>query len=333
MRWQPDRLLPGYECLEIPLPDEPTVMGEPEGSLRAVLVRGGMPRNRRAVLYLHGWNDYFFHTHVADFFARCGIDFYAIELRRYGRSLVEGHQAGYVASLTDYYVELDAALALLRQDHDRISVIGHSTGGLTAALWVADRPGQFETLILNAPWLAMDATAALQAVTKQLFAGLATANPLYPIRTAEGFYDRTLHVSLDGEWNYDHTYKANPAFRIRVGWCHAILSGQERIASGLGVGCPTMVVMSDRHDPSRTWNESLTRADIVLDVDRIATRVPGLGQHVTLVRIPNAKHDVFLSHPEVRDHAFAEVKRWLGAYFPTGSDSHSPAPYEALLID
>ena len=39
------------------------------------------------MLYLHGWNDYFFQTHVADYLTDLGYDFYAVELRRYGRSL------------------------------------------------------------------------------------------------------------------------------------------------------------------------------------------------------------------------------------------------------
>jgi len=32
---------------------------------------------RRAVLYVHGFNDYFFQTHLADFYIDHGFDFYA----------------------------------------------------------------------------------------------------------------------------------------------------------------------------------------------------------------------------------------------------------------
>lgn len=41
-----------------------------------------------AVIYLHGWSDYFFHHRLADYYASLGIAFYAIDLRRYGRSLL-----------------------------------------------------------------------------------------------------------------------------------------------------------------------------------------------------------------------------------------------------
>ena len=43
---------------------------------------------RRAVLYLHGFVDYFFQTHLAEFFTDRGFDFYALDLRKYGRSLL-----------------------------------------------------------------------------------------------------------------------------------------------------------------------------------------------------------------------------------------------------
>jgi alpha-beta hydrolase superfamily lysophospholipase len=38
------------------------------------------PRNRKSVLYLHGYNDYFFHTHVEKFNEN-NFDFYALDLR------------------------------------------------------------------------------------------------------------------------------------------------------------------------------------------------------------------------------------------------------------
>jgi alpha-beta hydrolase superfamily lysophospholipase len=45
--------------------------------------------DRRSVLYLHGYNDYFFHTHVAEKFNENNFDFYALDLRKYGRSLLK----------------------------------------------------------------------------------------------------------------------------------------------------------------------------------------------------------------------------------------------------
>ena len=98
--WGPDLLGPGFEArtLEL-LPDE-----EDDGAV-ATLVRhmpasdpgalAGTPtRTTFALLYLHGWNDYFFQRDLAREISRLGGAFYALDLRRYGRSLREGQMLG-----------------------------------------------------------------------------------------------------------------------------------------------------------------------------------------------------------------------------------------------
>ncbi|HEU4347317.1 MAG TPA: alpha/beta hydrolase, partial [Actinoplanes sp.] len=75
-----------YERYVIDLPPDD------EGPVVATLVRRRADNpSRRAVLYVHGWVDYFFQTHLADFFVERGWDFYALDLRKYGRSLL-AHQ-------------------------------------------------------------------------------------------------------------------------------------------------------------------------------------------------------------------------------------------------
>ena len=69
-----------------------------------------------ALLYLHGWNDYFFQTELARQISRLGGAFYALDLRRYGRSLREGQMPGWITSLTDYDEEISLALAAIRSE-------------------------------------------------------------------------------------------------------------------------------------------------------------------------------------------------------------------------
>ena len=78
---QTDLLGPPYTCETWQLrPDD-------EGEVFATLVHrpAGQP-TRKAVLHVHGFCDYFFQTGAADFWVRNGYDFYALDLRKYGRS-------------------------------------------------------------------------------------------------------------------------------------------------------------------------------------------------------------------------------------------------------
>jgi alpha-beta hydrolase superfamily lysophospholipase len=223
--WSPD-FLDGYETTDLVLPGVEPAPGEPpDVDLVATLIRKAGPRiGERAVLYLHGWNDYFFQTHVADYMADLGYDFYALDLRRYGRSIREGQLRGFITNLDDYSLELDAAAELIASDHDRLLLIGHSTGGLIAALWAARNADRLEGLILNSPWLDLQGLAIVRTLGTPVIDALGSRAPTSVIRLPElGFNARSLHISLGGEWDYDLTLKSAPGPPIRTGWLRAIL--------------------------------------------------------------------------------------------------------------
>ena len=322
--WQPD-FLPGFEQCLLPLERQPDSLGgDPEDRFGAVLVRAiERPHARRAVLYVHGWNDYFFQRHGADFWTQQGYDFYALDLRRYGRSWVEGQLRGFTTDLSEYFEELDQAVVELNNEHDQLVLTAHSTGGLIAALYAHERPGVFDALVLNSPWLDLQGgplARALGPVIKTIGGQRPTA--ILPPTDAD-FYRRTIHTSEDGEWDYDLTLKSAPEALIRVGWLKAVLKGHARVAEGLAVQAPILVLASARSEFSRKWSERMASADVVLDVEQSAQRAVRLGPVVTVVRLDGALHDVFLSPAPVRERAFTEIARWMRAYVTEEQHAHS----------
>ncbi len=118
------------ETLHLP-PDD-------EGPVVATLVSARAERpNGRAVLHVHGFSDYFFQTEYAGWWLERGYDFYALDLRKYGRSIRPHQTPTYVADLREYFAELDLAWWRIteRDGHDRVVLTAHSTGGLTTSLW------------------------------------------------------------------------------------------------------------------------------------------------------------------------------------------------------
>jgi alpha-beta hydrolase superfamily lysophospholipase len=318
--WRPD-FLDGYETTDLPLPDAEPAPGEPSDiDLVATLIRKAGPRiGGRAVLYVHGWNDYFFQVHVADYLTDLGYDFYALDLRRYGRSIRPGQLRGFITNLDDYSVELDAAADLIAADHDRLLLMGHSTGGLIAALWAARNADRLEGLILNSPWLDLQGSALVRTVGAPVIDRLGTRAPTSVLRLPDlGFTARSLHISLGGEWDYDMTLKSRPGPPIRAGWLRAILLGHQRVAAGLRIGVPILVLASAQTEFARRWHEGLRVVDSVLDVEQIAARAVRLGPHVTVVRIPEGLHDLTLSAPHVRKQALDEIGRFVEAYVKRG---------------
>lgn len=311
-----DDVLPGHQRLVLELPLASPASGEPaDQPLAGSLIRRRIPTGPRAVLYLHGWSDYYFQTHLGQWFEDQGFDFYAVELRRYGRNLMPGQLGGYITDLADYDQELDAALAVLRADHDQVTLMGHSTGGLISALWADRRPGELHGLILNSPWLDLQGSAMLKAITGPVMTQLSGRYPTRVIPLPEsGIYIRSIHSSLDGEWDFDIDLKQHPSFQVRAAWLHAVMAGHDQVAAGLDITTPVLSLISTRSFTGREWAPEAVASDTVLDVDKLARRSVQLGPLVTVARIRDGLHDLALSSAVPRSAYFAQIERWMHGY-------------------
>jgi alpha-beta hydrolase superfamily lysophospholipase len=293
-----------------------------EGPVVATLVRRRAETpSRRAVLYVHGFVDYFFQTHLADFFVENGWDFYALDLRKYGRSLLAHQTPNFARSLTEYYPELDEAARIIREvdGHDQMLVAGHSTGGLITSLWSHSRQGRgiVDGLFLNSPFFDFNSPWLVRRPLMSAIARSGRRSPYrrVPVKTL-GLYGESLHAEQRGEWAYDLAWKPLMGFPVTVGWLEAIRRGQRRLRAGLGIDAPIMVACSTRSFRGRAWNDDLRLTDSVLDVEHIVRWAPRLGPRVTIARFDGGMHDLTLSGKDVRTEVFQELSRWVDAFVP-----------------
>jgi alpha-beta hydrolase superfamily lysophospholipase len=275
------------------------------------------------VLYVHGWLDYFFQTHLADFWESLGVRFFALDLRRYGRSLREGQTPGYVRSLTTYDEDIEAALTAMghgraAEPERKLVLMGHSTGGLTVSLWTAHNQERVAGLVLNSPWLEFQPR---EAVRKIMEPGIRVQSALVPrsqlVNLDRGLYARAISRRFDGEWDYDVAWRPDAGWRATPAWLAAIFRGQDQVARGLGIEVPVLVLLSTRSTIPTRWSEDMKSTDSVLDVVGIARRVPDVGSLITLARIAGGLHDVTLSAEPVREHVWRETRRWFRGYVAT----------------
>ncbi|BBZ44977.1 alpha/beta hydrolase [Mycobacterium parmense] len=331
--WQPD-VLPGYWQRTIPLGSDPAG----EGEIVATLVRRGREqaaaRPAHAVLAVHGYTDYFFHTALADHFAERGFAFYALDLQKCGRSHREGQTPHFVTDLANYDAELTHALRMVAEQTGpgRVMVYGHSAGGLIVSLWL-DRLRRRDAathaciggLVLNSPFLDLHGPAILRHwVTSALLAGLSRARSKGVARTpGVGGYGTTLHRDYSGEFDYNLQWKPVGGFPITFGWLHAVRRGQARLHRGLDVGVPNLILRSDHSVRESTDPAAMQRGDAVLDVTQIARWAGCIGNRSTVVPVADAKHDVFLSLPWPRRLAYRQLDLWLDHHL--GAQTDAPA--------
>ena len=327
--WTADILGPRFQQRVLPLaPDE-------EGEVCATLVRclakepgqkatAAQPPAADVVLYVHGWADYFLQAEVAEYLTDAGFPFYAVDLRKFGRSLRPWHTPGFTEDLAVYDEDLAAAIEAIRADLGElrgpgaaptVHVLAHSLGGLIAALWADRNPTALGSLILNAPWLELQGSSIIRTIAMHLVDPLSRADPRRPLWLPEmpGYW-QSVSNEAHGEWHLNPLWRPRASFPIRAGWAKAVLAGHAAVERRLDIGSPALVMLSDRTRIQIEWSAELMEADAVIDVEETANRALRLGRRVAVYRYPGAIHDVFLSRRSVRAEACRDLAAWLRAY-------------------
>ena len=304
-------ILPGFtqEIIAL-LPDY-------EGEVVATLVarKAAMPTHK-AVLYVHGYSDYFFNPELADRYHQQNFDFYALDLRKYGRSLLPHQTPSFALSLDEYFEEIDAAIERIRQrdGHSFLLLNGHSTGGLTSALYAhARRQAQtIDALFLNSPFLDLNSSWLDESIIAGLASGVGAIRPYLNVRgSSPSLYVESIHSDFHGEWNFRLDWKPHESFPTKAGWLRAIKNGQAQVQDGLDIAAPILVMFSTESAWSTAWDDILLRTDSVLDVADMDRFAEGLGHDVTEIRIKDGLHDLVLSAKPVRETVYQELFAWF----------------------
>jgi alpha-beta hydrolase superfamily lysophospholipase len=289
--WQPDALLPGFESLELEFADDY------DGPVAATLVRlpaGEAPRG--AVLYVHGFGDYFFQRHMAERFALEGYAFYALDLRKHGRSLRPHQHPNFCRSVAEYYADITRAIEEIGAP---LLLAGHSTGGLICALYAheGERRDALRALWLNSAFFAWRLPG--WRITELHLA--AALGRFFPFLKDENSLRPDYVESLLEHWEFDLRLKPPRGFPIYYGWLGAITDAHAKVRRGLELACPVLSMHSD-------W------ADVVLDWRSIARWSHTLGPQVTVLAFPGGVHDLVLSRPEIREEVFSQLFSWAARF-------------------
>jgi alpha-beta hydrolase superfamily lysophospholipase len=248
---------------------------------------------RGAVLFVHGFSDYFFQRHMAQRFAAEGYAFHALDLRKYGRSLQPHQHANFCKQLSEYYPDITAAIDLIGGP---LLLAGHSMGGLVCSLYAHEgaRRSAIEALWLNSAFFDWN-LPEWRKVQLHLAAAIGRYAPfLNDPKAFRPDYTRALLT----EWEFDTALKPEYGFPLYYGWLGAISDAFEKVHRGLAIECPILSMHSDS-------------ADVVLDWRHIARWSRTLGPNVTVLAFPGAWHDLVCSPGRTREEVFSQLFAWV----------------------
>ncbi len=297
--WRPDELLPGFVAARLHArrwPGSRAPESWPEPVLTLVRREHGPAAARGTVVHLHGYNDYFFHDHLATAVEEAGWAFVAVDARRAGRSWRPDEVPHYLDDVREQAADLGSAVAWARSARPGLPVVvhAHSMGGLVAALWAhAHRAGGGpQALVLDAPFFA---PSRAWLPPDPVLRALGRTAPLSVVSSEPSQYAHALLAANGGRWQFDTALKRPEGLPVRAGWLAAARTAQARVARGLRIPCPVLVAVSAEGGPDRAGDPGLDRSDTVIDVRTTARRALGLGDDLTVRTFPGAVHDLTLS--------------------------------------
>ena len=308
--YQTDVLGPDYQQLVLEFPDDY------EGKVVATLVRKkNTQATTKAILYIHGFIDYFFQTEMADQFNQQGFDFYALDLRKYGRSRL-GHQQLYnVRDLSEYDAEINKALEIIQAEgHDAVLLSGHSTGGLICTLFAAHHPQHslIKGLWANSPFYDFNMSEFEKNKALPQLSKLGRLLPNLTIPSGlNKWYGPSLHCHYHGEWNFNLEWKQPSYKMVKLSFVRAIHEAQKEIHAGVTLTIPTLVMHSHQTTNPKKWGIEAQTSDVILNVNDIQKYAEKMIGDISIQTIENGLHDLVLSAPKVREQVYQNLFAWI----------------------
>lgn len=309
-----DSLGDNYVYRNIQMPDDY------DGKVICTLIKKpALPNTKQALLYIHGYNDYFFQRELGDSIEAYNYNFYALDLRKYGRSILPHQDPFFCKNLNEYFADIDTALSIIHSEgNDKVILMGHSTGGLISSLYLDYKKDTsfVKGIILNSPFLDMNMHPIVEAIGVPVIAFIGKLFPRIIIQSkGSGTYAQSLLSEYHGEWEFNKKWKMENGHPKRAGWLNAIHQGHKKVQKSVHLDCPILLLSSDKSNTERSkWDQQAQQSDIVLDVRDIQKYGLQLSDNVTSYMIPNGMHDLILSNPEARNYTYSVIKDWLNSF-------------------
>lgn len=311
MEWKQDILGPEFEMASVAQPDDYT------GKVRCTVIRLKSEEcSSKGVLYVHGFSDYFFQKEMAHIFAAHRYNFYAVDLRRYGRSLVQNDQLFRVRDLHEYFADIQVAIDAMKSDgNSEIILLGHSTGGLTTSLYMMSKPDpSIKALILNSPFLTWNLPYLKRVLGIPLIKFAGRFNPRLRIKgDGTNYYAASLARHLGGEWEYDKNWKPDVMPDVDAEWVRAIDNAQIGLKKGK-IKVPVLLLHSDKSAYPGDGKNAYATSDAVLNVNTMARKGRNLGERVEEITIHDGLHDLVLSRKDVREKVYSAIFSFLSRH-------------------
>ena len=305
---------------------------------RAVLTSKCLDGNHKAILWLPGRNDSFYHVHILDRLLATGFDVHALDLRRCGRAkyaedgseVTEELFAHDSFDFDEYNEEIDAALKYLKcsrsltgggihggcgKHYTKIVLYSHSTGSLVAAAYGTKTGawrGAVDGFIFNSPFFDWNLPWYESIMAKK---GINFVDPERIISTGGSASEYS--TKLFNTYGYPTELKSIKELHVTAGWTSAVSKIQHQLVQGklrIAKDKPALVLS--------TSADEVLNQESVIDKSkylRAAENVHNITERrIGTSDVEESAHDVLAAPSALRvDEAMCHIESFLDLHFPT----------------
>jgi alpha-beta hydrolase superfamily lysophospholipase len=267
-----------------------------------------LKKNTKSVIWVHGFNDYFFHFHISNILLDKGYNFFSISLRNYRND----ENLFYTNDLSEYIIDIEQLIEYILNNYysEKIILYGHSMGGLISAIFCKEssHKEKISGVILNSPFFSFNQSIAENFFMNYLVYYLGIMYPKFQIRYLDFQQKNSNSLEIFKRFYFESKYKLMHIPIIYAGWITTIIYYHSIVQNNfIDLTIPILVFHSDKSIEENKEGVG----DSVLNVNDIKKYSKNLGNNVKLVEIKDAVHDVFCSEKEPLSMAIQELVQWL----------------------
>lgn len=278
--------------------------------------------NSKAFIWIHGFNDYYYHFHIGNKLLNDSFDIFAITLRDYGQTieLSKKDKLFNIDNLDKYISDIDNnfyyIFEKLKKNYNEVILYGHSLGGLITSIYL--KKGKYKDkvskLILNSPFYDFRKLTLFDNLVFNyiipfigLFRKMNLLNNLC-LRVHNGFDPYKKFIS--DRYYFDNDLKVSYK-KIYLDWILAVRQYHKIVKNEkCHNNIPVLVLYCDKNISAKDiQNNDL--GDNVLNVNDITYYSQMYFNNLTLRKVNNSIHDIFCSDKDVVNKTYSFMINWI----------------------
>ena len=263
--------------------------------------------NKKCIIYIHGFNDYFYQYHISDYFMENNYDFYSITLNNYGSTKTD--KIYYINNFKDYFIDIDNSIEYIKnqKNYNNILLFGHSMGGLLSIIYLDSGfyKDYINGLILNSPFFEFYNEKIMIILIKTIGYILGYFFPKIKLRK-ENNKPNNYSKAIKKRFYFESKYKLSTS-PVYAGWIKTIIDNQMKIKNKkIKINKPIICLSSDKSNLKFD-----DKSDSILNINDINKYCNFISNNINYIYVKNAIHDIFVSDKETVNNAFYSLEKWL----------------------